>query len=732
MIERWIATCPKGIEGLLESELIELGAQQVRQTVAGVTFEATLKTAYEIALWTRLANRLLMLLTVCDAYNAEQLYQGVKSIQWDHHMAISSFFRVDFNGTNKSINNTHFGALKVKDAIVDFMKEKFQGQRPSIDKDKPGIRINVFLKHSKAQVALDFSGDSLHKRGYRKSQGLAPLKENLASALLYRTQWKTIYENGGGLLDPMCGSGTLLIEAAFIALDRAPGLKRDYYGFEEWLGHRPDLWQDVLEQAQRRYQSALEKNALNLIGYDQNPQAIDSATKNIQRSGLGKFIKIEKKNLSFLECPQSMKTIGGLLLTNPPYGERISEVSELMSLYREFGSLLRKHFIDWEVGVFTSNLELGKQIGIRARKLYKFYNGALESRLLMFSISEKWFMQGRGDNNQLPTNGMHQSVTSQALSLDSNAQMFANRVLKNRKARLKWSRKENIDCYRLYDADIPEFNVAIDIYHDWVHVQEYKPPASIDEQKAKERLLMIIDVLPSILETQPQKIIVKQRERQKGINQYQRQGSASKEIIVNEGNAKFFVNLTDYLDTGLFLDHRPIRLDIEKMAKGKCFLNLFSYTASASVHAALGGAEKTVSVDLSATYSEWAKKNFALNELELKKNVVIQSDCIKWLKSCDESFDLVFLDPPTFSNSKRMVNTLDIQRDHVDLINLVMKRISDGGVLIFSNNYRRFSMNYQALSEYEIVDISKSSIPKDFERNDKIHRCWKIMKTTKI
>ena len=715
---QWLATCPKGIESLLVEELVSLGAINHKETVAGVSFEADLNTAYEICLWSRLANRVLMQLKACRADSADQLYQDVKSIPWDEHMAISSFFRVDFNGTNKAIKNSHFGALKIKDAIVDYMKEKFDGERPSVDKDKPGIRINVFLKYGMAQVSLDFSGDSLHRRGYRKTQGLAPLKENLASALLYRMGWLDIYKQKGGFLDPLCGSGTLLIEAAYIALDRAPGLTRTKFGFDEWLGHRPELWDDCLLKAKKRYQLGLENHHLNIIGFDASQKAIDAARQNIQRSGLGKWIKIEKRELSELTCPKPLQNNRGLLLTNPPYGERISEVPALLHLYKHLGRHIKSQFLDWKVGVLTSNPDLGKQLGIRAKKMYKFYNGALESRLLTFDVQPEWFMKHQVEESN------HEGNISQ--HLDAQAEMFANRVKKNIRLLSKWIKKEEIECYRIYDADMPEYNVAVDVYKDWLHVQEYRPPASVSEEKAQSRLMKIVQALSFVYECPLDKIILKHREKQKGTKQYEKLGAQRSELEVREGQAMFIVNLNDYLDTGLFLDHRPIRLQIHRLAENKRFLNLYSYTSTASVHAALGGAVSTTSVDMSATYCEWSRKNIALNGLSDDKHQVIQADCFKWLQDNHQMFDLIFMDPPTFSNSKKMEQTLDIQRDHVELIHLAMKHLEQNGELIFSNNYRRFQLDKHQLEQYDIEDITRYSIPKDFERNTKIHQCWKI------
>ncbi len=301
--------------------------------------------------------------------------------------------------------------------------------------------------------------------------------------------------------------------------------------------------------------------------------------------------------------------------------------------------------------------------------------------------------------------------------------MFANRLRKNLKRLGKWARKNRISCYRLYDADMPEYAVAIDIYGDWVHLQEYKPPASIDEEAARTRLEDILEVLPDVLGVRRERIVVKVRQRQKGTDQYRKQGREGEFLEVSEGSAKLLVNLTDYLDSGLFLDHRPVRQMIAEKSQGKRFLNLFAYTATATVHAALGGAT-TTSVDMSNTYLEWARRNLELNGFSGEQHRLVQADCGEWLKQAAGEFDLIFIDPPTFSNSKRMDDTFDVQRDHVALLKAATRLLAEGGEMIFSTNYRRFKFDFEAFPEMQIRDITTASIPEDFKRNRRIHQCY--------
>lgn len=310
--------------------------------------------------------------------------------------------------------------------------------------------------------------------------------------------------------------------------------------------------------------------------------------------------------------------------------------------------------------------------------------------------------------------------------------MFVNRLNKNLKHLQRWRKREHIHAYRLYDADIPEYAVAIDVYEGeqrWLHVQEYESPASVNPDKARARLDSIMAVLPQLLQTKREHLFLKVRRQQKGSAQYEKLAGKNKFHQVIEAGNRFLVNFEDYLDTGLFLDHRITRNMLAELAHGKDFLNLFAYTGSASVHAARGGARSTTTVDMSKTYLQWAKKNMALNRYTGPQHQFIQADCLEWLgraASKQQKFALIFLDPPSFSSSRRMQGTLDIQRDHAGLILNASRLLEPGGTLIFSNNLRHFKMDRQALATLQIKDISRATLPKDFERNPRIHNCWEI------
>ncbi len=749
MIHQYFATCPKGLEGLLNTELQQLGGEDIRETVAGVYFSGDISMAYRACLWSRLANKILLPLASFEAGTQEELYDGVREIRWEEHLSPSGSLLVDFIGTSDAIRNTQFGALKVKDAIVDCLRD-FSGERPSVAKRDPDLLVNVRLSKNKAIVSIDLSGESLHRRGYRVKQGSAPMKENLAAGILIRAGWPEIAAQGGALLDPMCGSGTILIEAALIAADIAPGLLRGSFGFERWLNHRSDIWLELRDEAFARKKAGLGKENLPEIrGYDADVKVIRAAEENIVSAELDHWLRVSRKELKDFVRPTHKAMEFGLVLSNPPYGERLGEIESLKLLYAHLGERLRNEFQGWRAGVFTGNPDLGKQMGLRADKKYKFFNGTIPSELLMFSISNEAFVQSRVEQDArfskdddvrkvAEAKVKIENKKEQVAALSNGAQMLVNRLQKNLKQLEKWANKNDISCYRLYDADMPEYSAAIDIYRGQVqpnrapqlyaHVQEYAAPKSVDEDKAAGRFAEIEQAVPFALDIPDAHISYKQRRRNKGASQYEKlsERPTGDLFSVQEGAAKLHINMWQYLDTGLFLDHRPVRLMIADLAKDKRFLNLFCYTATASVHAAMAGARYTVSVDMSNTYLNWARKNFALNGLSESRNRLEQADCLKWLEQNDQQFDLILLDPPSFSNSKRMEDVLDVQRDHVQMIKHAISALAEGGTLIFSNNLRSFKLDHEALSAFTIEDISARTIDEDFKRNSKIHQCWLI------
>jgi 23S rRNA (guanine2445-N2)-methyltransferase / 23S rRNA (guanine2069-N7)-methyltransferase len=413
---------------------------------------------------------------------------------------------------------------------------------------------------------------------------------------------------------------------------------------------------------------------------------------------------------------------------NPPYGERLGEAEALKQVYAQLGEKLKAGYVGWQAAVLTGNPPLGRELHIKAKRTHTMYNGPIECRLLRFDIEAKHFEQKRIPGALPPVDA--------AARARPGATMFANRLRKNAASLGEWARKEGVACYRVYDADMPEYAFSIDIYaasvepseQRFVYVQEYAPPKTVDIEKARARRAEAFSVLPEVLDVPRERTYVRTRRQQKRGAQYEKLDERGEFEVVTEGGLELLVNFTDYLDTGLFLDHRPTRARIRELAAGKSFLNLFAYTATATVFAAAGGARATTSVDLSKTYLDWAQRNLDRNGFgDDRRHQLLQADVLAWLEEpARERYDLIFLDPPTLSRSKRMAKELDVQRDHVELIRSSLMKLAPNGLLIFSTNFRKFRLDESGLAGLAVDDVTPATIPKDFARDPRIHRCFEI------
>lgn len=722
----FFAPCPRGIEPLLADELRRVRVRGVRPQRAGVLFSGDMGDAYRALLWSRLASRVLLSLGDADAVSADALYAWVREVPWEDHVSAGGTIAVDASGTNAALRDTRFTAVRVKDAIADRFRDRV-GSRPSVDVRRPDLRINVVVRESSARISIDLSGEPLHRRGYREQgvQVAAPMKETLAAAVLTLAGWKEIAEQGGALLDPMCGSATLPIEAALMAADIAPGLLRSSaaWGFSRWLGFDPDLWERLTTAAEERRERGLR--ALPPIwGSDSDGEAISIARACVLSAGLEGHVALRPWRLSEIERPDSREF--GLVVSNPPYGQRLAERAHLPALYAELATRLRGDFAGWRVALISPDERLAAGLGMKAEREHDLYNGRILSPLRVFTVPASGALAA-GDS------ALH------AAPVDPSATAFANRLRKMSRHYGQWARRTGVTCYRIYDADLPDYNVAVDVYtgagsdegHAWAHVAEYAPPAGIDPERAAARLASAVATVAEVLALNPAAVFVKRRERQRGAAQYERQATASVVATVAEGGLLFEVNLSDYLDTGIFLDHRDTRAWVRELAAGKRFLNLFAYTGTATVYAAAGGATGTTTVDLSTTYLEWAQRNLARNGMTGSAHEFVRADVTAWLADAaarGERYGLVFCDPPTFSNSKRMEGTWDVQRDHVDLITAAARLLTDDGTLLFSCNRRKFDMDVAALETrgFEVRDVTRRTIPKDFERTPWVHSCWTV------
>lgn len=706
---KFFASCGKGLEYLLADELLALGCAKATATMAGVNVEGEAIDAQRAVLWSRFASRVLWPLAEFDCPDEAALYAGARAIDWIAHLDAGMTLAVDAHVSGEGITHARFAAQRVKDAVVDALREA-TGARPSVDAESPDLRINLVVRKGRAIVSIDLSGGPMHRRGWRAMQGEAPLKENVAAAVLARGGWPRRYHDGGALLDPMCGSGTLLVEGALMAADVAPGLQRHGLRLPTyWKGFDRDGWHALHTEAEVRAKAGIAALRPAFFGRDLDPRAIDAARRNAEAAGVASAIAFDVRDMAHLTAPPAER---GVVVCNPPYDARLAADA---ALYRQLGDALKAVVPGWSASLLCGNEELARATGLFARKRYQIFNGAIECSLIVV------------DPLAPP-----ERVDAAPRPLSEGAQMVANRIDKNLRKLKSWCKREGIECFRAYDADLPEYAAAIDVYREadngetWLHVQEYAAPSSIPEALAERRLGDLLAAARRAFDVPKERVAIKTRATGKGGSKYGRFARTGEFLTVREGPSRLKVNLFDYLDTGLFLDHRPLRMRIAKEAQGRRFLNLFCYTGVASVQAAMGGAAQTTSIDLSATYLDWLADNLRENGQGGSRHRIAQADAMEWLESERGDFDIIFCDPPTFSNSKR-ADDFDVQRDHVRLLRAAVARLSPDGVLYFSNNFRRFKLDEAAVGEFaQVEDISASTIPLDFARNPRIHRAWRI------
>lgn len=719
MTYRFVASSPRGFGDLLAAELRGIGAGDVRERALGVEFTGTLEVAYRACLESRVGSRVFLVVAQFTAPTDASFYDAARAIDWRKHIDPSRTLACDFSGRHPEITHTRFGALRLKDAICDQLRDA-TGSRPDIATDRPGVRVHAHANGPNVTVSIDLSGEGLHRRGYRAEAGEAPLRENLAAGILVRAGWPEKSKAAAEFLDPMCGSGTLVIEAAMIAANIAPGARRSYFGFFGWVGHDRHTWERVKGDALAREQ----KPTLRLRGVDADSRVLVAARENAARAGLAGLIAFDAGRLA------DAKPAGegaGFLATNPPYGVRLEDRDTARALMKQLGEVLRASFSGWDGAVLAGSPDAGLELGLRAERVHTVWNGAIECRLLRLHVSAE-------NEKQMLHTGASARIDA-TLAESPGSQMFGNRIGKNIKQLKSWVKRESVSCYRLYDADMPEYSFAIDRYagfesdEAWLYVQEYAAPKTIEPEAVQRRRNEALAALPGATGIPVERIHLRQRRKTTRGDQYEKLGESADFKLVEESGLKFWVNFSDYLDTGLFLDHRLTRQRIRADAARRRFLNLFAYTGSATVYAAAGGARASTTVDMSATYLDWAQRNLAVNDIARRDHEYIQADCIAWLEDAvarKRAYDLIFLDPPTFSNSKRMDDILDVQRDHAGLIDQCMALLAPGGKLVFSTNAQKFKLDGMLGERYKVTDISRATLPEDFKRNPRIHQCYEL------
>ena len=721
----------KGFETLLYHEIRQILQHRdarITRRYGGVEIQGGLEIAYRLCLHSRLANRVFCELRQFKAENEDQLYAAVSELDWGEHLSPRHSFAVSASLSASKMDHSHYTSLKVKDAIVDQFRQR-QGSRPSVEKRQPDIHIHINIHKNRASLSLDLSGESLHRRGYRSEHTGAPLKEHLAASILAQAGWTLEKAKTHRLIDPMCGSGSFAIEAAMIAANIAPGYRRSYFGFSGWLQHDVDLWQLSLTEAESEIDSSIQTS---IIASDFDAGAIDIARANAVRAGVGNLINFSHQDIVDLKPGPAGQA--SIIVCNPPYGERLESEQGIAALYGDMGTGLGRTG-PANLHIISARPDLFHRLGLKRTSTKAVKNGPIDCQLASFEIA------GLISDRELIGEPKTSISTGSIISDDVRDAVtpLINRLQKNARHLQRWAKKAGISCYRLYDADLPEFSFALDVYQSeisnstrWYHLQEYQAPKYIDADKAEARIEQAKQAIKQIFDIDDTQLFCKTRQRQRGNRQYQKHDNRGELFQVREGKASLLVNLSDYLDSGLFLDNRMIRQSVFERANKKTLLNLFCYTGSVGLQAALGGASFVLNIDLSSTYLNWARENHAINRLDDESCYqFLRADVVELLESpsrfgIDRLFDLIFLDPPSFSNSKKMRQTLDIQRDHENLVEKSMRLLDKDGLLLFATNRKGLKLADSLSSRYQVNDISKATIPEDFKRKPGTHRCWEI------
>lgn len=709
-------------------------------------FQGDWKTIATTNLWLRSCDRVLLQIAEFPAPDFDALFDTTLAIPWGNTIPVDGSFPVTGRSVKSQLSSVPAIQRSVKKAIVGAL----QRDHGVADLDETGsvFKVDVTLLDNVATLTIDTTGSSLHKRGYRTDISAAPLKETLAAAMVQLSYWQA----GRPLIDPFCGSGTIPIEAAMIGRKIAPGLLRNF-AFEAWPDFDKTMLSDLKSDAVGAQLTSLD---VRLIGSDIDSRVLRAARDNAMRAGVADDIHFETADA--LETSSSRRF--GCLITNPPYGRRVgaggdptesrklsrdSAKDSVVKKFRPYSRQLDEMYAalpnvfrklpTWSLYVLTAYPQFEPLVGRMADRRRKLYNGRIECTYYQFGGPkpiEETKVSGDEATTLVHAKG-DAAFGSLGEKAEHQATLFASRLTKRAKHLRRWPSRRGVTCFRLYERDIPEIPLIVDRYEDHLHIVEYERPHDRDVAQHANWLELMAKTAATTLQIPPANVHLKTRKRQRGKTQHEKIDQTGNRIEVSEGGLKFQINLQDYTDTGLFLDHRITRSMVRDDAKDKRFLNLFAYTGSFSVYAADGGARSTTTVDLSKTYLDWAWENMRLNNFSGNEHKFVVSDIDDFVENHPpgEAYDLVMLDPPTFSNSKRTDKDWDVQRDALPLIERLLPLVSDGGVIYFSTNFRRFKLDptsdQNPINASAIHEISKQTVPEDY-RNKRIHRCWRIVK----
>lgn len=750
----FIATCPSGFERMLADELRSLGVTRVRPLRGQVDFGENLEHAYRACLWSRLASRVLLVVGRVEASDSDALYEGLLALPWEDHLPLGATFVIDTHGTNAQLRNTQFVALRAKDAISDRLLSR-RGVRPQTDTTHPDVRFVVRLSGEKAMAAVDLAGEPLFRRGYdvRTTAEVAALRPDFAAAVLAAGDWTAVTDEASQR--PLCvlwpGQGSLLAEAASIACDWAPGLLRTRWGFSRWEGHDAQAWDELLAEADERAEH-LAPSSLVIAAFDDRPGAESACRQTLRSAGLA-------VNVSFAPVEKALDVVR-------------DSAKELL-VAADLSWLAASDLPRESKALATASAAAGRAVAAIARD--ETLDAALRAQPA--SVTQVIcgrdpatirFYEAQAEAAPVPTvNVAGQSVPV----LVSASNQFAARLTKVTRLRAKWAKREDVTCYRVYDSDLPDYAVSIDLFEGsltpgrWLQISEYAAPKGVDPELARRRLMDVLAIAPKVLNVDAKDVSLRVRTHSKGGSQYAQETHEAAEApktqsravartsrkaalelpagahLVDEGGLTFEVNFDARHDCGLFLDQRETRSRIREMMKqtkgSKRFLNLFAYTGTATCYAADGGALYTTSVDLSQPSLDWAKRNMERNGFSGPEHEYLQADAIRWVneqRHTRNRWDLIFCDVPTFSNSARMGSaTFDVQRDHAELVIGISRLLTHSGVAIFSCNLRGFKPDTQTIGRAGVVleDITSETIPEDFSRTPKVHHCYLVSRETR-
>ncbi len=732
----FFARCAGGFEEVLGEELRALRMRRVRPQVGGVIFFGELVDGYRACLWSRVATRVQLVLARVAASDADALYEGVRGIAWERHVPPEATIAVDARGTNGELRNTAFTAQKVKDALCDRLRE-LRGKRPDVDPRQPDLAINVAVHPRKATVYLNLSGDSLHRRGYRQPgvQTAAPLKETLAAGVLLAAGWPEWAEAGGVLVDPLCGSGTFAVEGALIAAHVAPGLLRRRWGFMGWVQHDQALWERVLDAAHAERRGADEVSARILAG-DIDRGAVEVARANAGRAGVSELVRFAVEDAAQLarrlRSVPDAAAVPGLLVANPPYGERLLTKRELPAAYAALAAALDAVPAGWTAATITPDAGLDTALGLVPTRTIACYNGPIKTWVRLYETG----LASRLSHEVVSLSGQARSV---AIS-ERNSVQFAARLRKVARERGRWARRQGVGCYRVYDADLPDYALSIDLYQGVgpdagrrvAVVEEHRRPSSVDPQRAARRLADAAALAGALLDLHADDLVI--RAWDEGRAQGRPEGER-RLLTVEEGGCRLSIDLARS-ETALPLAQRGVRDRAAAHAEGTRVAALFASSGPALVRAIVAGAREAVLVDGSADWLDGVRRILRESGVADGSARLAQADPRAWLdhaRKAGERYDLVLCVAPAWLPAAQGGAPWQAARDLPALAASAVAVLEAGGTLLVSCEDVEADLDARALKAQgcSVEEVSERVVTHDFERSRRSFRCWIVTNPAK-